>query len=85
MKTIKLLASLVVPLALFSCGGGGGSSQAETPTPASSDLAIQIPFTSIYIDSLNKADTTVFDTRNSLYNTLRIKYNMVDSNYLYTL
>ena len=38
MKTIKLLASLVVPLALFSCGGGGGSSQAETPTPASSDL-----------------------------------------------
>ena len=37
MKTIKLLASLVVPLALFSCGGGGGS-QAETPTPASSDL-----------------------------------------------
>ncbi len=49
------------------------------------DLAIQIPFTSIYIDSLNKADTTVFDTRNSLYNTLRIKYDMVDSNYLYTL
>ena len=38
MKTIQLLASLVVPLALFSCGGGGGSSQAETPTPASSDL-----------------------------------------------
>lgn len=49
------------------------------------DLAIQIPFTSISIDSLNKADTTVFDTRNSLYNTLRIKYNMVDSNYLSTL
>ena len=49
------------------------------------DLAIQIPFTSIYIDSLNKADTTVFDTRNSLYNTLRIKYNMVDSNYLSAL
>lgn len=49
------------------------------------DLAIQIPFTSIYIDSLNKADTTVFDTRNSLYNTLRIKYNMVDSNYFRAL
>lgn len=46
------------------------------------DLAIQIPFTSIYINALNQTDTTVFETRGSLYSTLKIQYNITDTNYL---
>lgn len=67
---------------VYTYGNTDNNKLSRTELLQFQDLAIQIPFTSININALNQADTTVFETRGSLYSTLRIKYDMADTNYL---